>query len=121
MERSGLLGNHKGWLRRVDLFGKPNFVFRKERVVVFVDGCFWHGCPKPKHSPLPKTRVEWWTAKLARNKERDRIVVRHLKKSGWKVIRIWECGLSQRHWPRIARRLTHTLGREFAGLKGQHL
>ena len=53
-----------GWRRGIALFGKPDFVFRRERVVVFVDGCFWHGCPKPKHSPLPQTRAEWWASKL---------------------------------------------------------
>ena len=42
---------------------------------MFVDGCFWHGCPKPKHAPLPKSRTEWWAAKLSRNKDRDRLVV----------------------------------------------
>ena len=62
------------WRQGVALFGKPDFVFRRERMVVFVYGCFWHGCPKPKRSPLPKTRAEWWAAKLGRNKERDRSV-----------------------------------------------
>src|SRR5687767_12926868 len=59
-----------GWRRGITLFGKPDFVFRRERVVVFVDGCFWHGCPRPKHSPLPQTRAEWWATKLGRNKDR---------------------------------------------------
>jgi DNA mismatch endonuclease (patch repair protein) len=71
-----------GWRRRVALFGKPDFVFRRERVVVFVDGCFWHGCPRPKHAPLPKNRADWWATKLARNKERDRLVTRTLR-AGW--------------------------------------
>lgn len=65
-----------GWRRTQKLFGKPDFVFRKERVVVFVDGCFWHGCPKPKHSPLPKNRAERWAAKFQRNRERDLRVTR---------------------------------------------
>lgn len=101
-----------GWRRGFVLFGKPDFTFRRERVVVFVDGCFWHGCPKPKHSPMPKTRAEWWGAKLSRNKERDREVIRHLKKAGWKVLRFWECDLTPKLWPRIAGRLSRALGRD---------
>ena len=95
-----------GWRRGLVLVGKPDFVFRRERVVVFVDGCFWHGCPKPKHAPLPKTRAEWWAAKLSRNKERDRVVTRALRKAGWKVVRVWECDLAKiALWSRIARRI----------------
>ncbi|HSH93680.1 MAG TPA: very short patch repair endonuclease [Roseimicrobium sp.] len=100
-----------GWRRGQVLMGKPDFVFRKERVVVFVDGCFWHGCPKPKHAPMPKTRAEWWAAKLERNKMRDRIVNRSLRKEGWTVVRVWECDLARKHWPRVARRLARALGR----------
>jgi DNA mismatch endonuclease (patch repair protein) len=98
-----------GWRRGVALFGKPDFVFRRERMVVFVDGCFWHGCPKPKHSPLPKTRAEWWAAKLGRNRDRDRLVTRTLRKQGWKVIRIWECDLKPKSWHRIANRIAKAI------------
>ena len=99
-----------GWRRGVALFGKPDFVFRRERVAVFVDGCFWHGCPKPKHAPLPKNRAEWWAAKLARNRARDLLVTRTLRKAGWRVVRVWECDLAkQKNWPRVARRVTRAL------------
>lgn len=98
-----------GWRRGVALFGKPDFVFRRERVAVFVDGCFWHGCPKPKHAPLPKNRAEWWAAKLARNHERDELVTRTLRKAGWRVVRVWECDLAKKNWPRVARRVTRAL------------
>ncbi len=98
-----------GWRRGVALFGRPDFVFRREHMVVFVDGCFWHGCPKPKHSPLPKTRAEWWAAKLGRNKERDRLVTRTLRKQGWKVVRVWECDLQHQRWKRIATRISKLL------------
>jgi DNA mismatch endonuclease (patch repair protein) len=98
-----------GWRRRQKLFGKPDFVFRRERVAIFVDGCFWHGCPKPKHAPSPKNRAEWWAAKLARNKERDRLVSRTLRKDGWTVLRVWECDLAAKHWPRVARRIERVL------------
>jgi DNA mismatch endonuclease, patch repair protein len=93
-----------GWRRHQNIFGKPDFVFRRERLVVFVDGCFWHGCPKPKHAPMPKTRAEWWAEKLARNKARDQIVTHHLRTHGWRVIRVWECDLVPSNWPRLIRR-----------------
>jgi len=70
-----------GWRRGQKLFGKPDFGFRRERVAAFVDGCSWHGCPKPKHSPLPKNNADWWAAKLGRNRERDLLVTRTLRKA----------------------------------------
>lgn len=98
-----------GWRRKQKLFGKPDFVFRKERVAVFVDGCFWHGCPKPKHAPLPKNRAEWWAAKLQRNRDRDGLVTRTLRRAGWRVVRVWECDLARKHGPRVARRVQRAL------------
>jgi DNA mismatch endonuclease (patch repair protein) len=68
--------------------GKPDFVFPKQKVVLFVDGCFWHGCPK--HSNLPKNNRNFWVKKLDGNKIRDRLVTRELRKMGWKVVRVWE-------------------------------
>lgn len=53
-----------GWRRNFPLFGKPDFVFPKQRTAVFVDGCFWHSCPK--HGTMPASNVEFWTAKLVR-------------------------------------------------------
>jgi len=98
-----------GWRRNAPVFGKPDFVFRRERVAVFVDGCFWHGCPK--HATKPATRAGWWAAKLARNKARDRTVTRFLRKAGWRVLRIWECDLAPGNRPRTARRVARALGR----------
>ena len=99
-----------GWRRGVKLFGKPDFVFRRERVVVFVDGCFWHGCPRPKHAPAPKNRAAWWAAKLTRNKERDGEVTRALRRLGYRVLRVWECDLAKRNqWPHVARRVARAL------------
>ena len=82
-----------GWRRGVKLTGKPDFVFRAERMAVFVDGCFWHGCPR--HRRIPKSRVRFWANKLARIVQRDRIVSRALRLAGWHVIRIWECQLKK--------------------------
>lgn len=68
--------------------GKPDLVFRSLNTVVFVDGCFWHSCPK--HSVMPKTNQDFWQAKLRGNVERDRRVSRQLRSLGWHVIRVWE-------------------------------
>jgi len=83
--------NHiSGWRRNQAVFGKPDFIFPVQKIALFVDGCFWHGCPKPKHSNLPKNNQEFWAKKLLGNKVRDRLVNRELRKLGWKVVRVWE-------------------------------
>jgi DNA mismatch endonuclease (patch repair protein) len=73
---------------------RPDFVFCKSRTVIFVDGCFWHGCPK--HATWPAHRAAWWRRKLAGNKVRDRQVNRALRRAGWRVLRIWEHELQKR-------------------------
>jgi len=78
----------KGWRRHVNLPGKPDFVFRKQRLAVFVDGCFWHNCPE--HGHIPHSNREYWQKKLKRNQARDRATNRELRKRGWRVLRIWE-------------------------------
>lgn len=83
----------KGWRRHLAIPGKPDFAFRKQRVVVFVDGDFWHG--NPRKLRIPKSRVGYWLAKIERNRSRDVEVGLELKKRGWKVIRIWESSLKQ--------------------------
>ena len=72
---------------------RPDFVFRKQRTAIFVDGCFWHGCPK--HATKPANNRAFWKKKLAGNKTRDRVVNRTLRRSGWRVVRIWEHQLSR--------------------------
>ena len=108
-----LLRAHRitGWRRHQALFGNPDFIFPNERLALFVDGCFWHGCPKPKHCNAPKNRADWWAAKLKRNKERDAAVGRRLRALGWKVLRVWECDLAAKNWSKIARDLSIVLGR----------
>jgi DNA mismatch endonuclease, patch repair protein len=93
-------GEITGWRRKQRLTGKPDFVFRKERICVFVDGCFWHGCPK--HGTWPRQNAQFWRAKLLGNQARDRVVNRELKAKGWKVIRVWEHSL-KKPGPVIAR------------------
>jgi DNA mismatch endonuclease, patch repair protein len=94
-----------GWRRRSKVFGKPDFVFPKQRVVVFVDGCFWHNCPK--HGTLPATNSEFWQRKLQRNFERDRVVNRQLKNAGWRIVRVWQHDLKEP--VRVVRKLRRTL------------
>jgi DNA mismatch endonuclease, patch repair protein len=72
---------------------KPDFVFPKHRLAVFVDGCFWHSCPK--HATKPKNNASFWRRKLAGNKRRDWLVNRTLRRAGWRVFRIWEHALRQ--------------------------
>jgi DNA mismatch endonuclease (patch repair protein) len=81
-----------GWRRNQPLFGKPDFTFRRQRVAVFVDGCFWHGCPR--HSNMPLNNRAFWERKLTANKERDRLVTKTLRRQGWRVIRVWEHDLT---------------------------
>jgi DNA mismatch endonuclease (patch repair protein) len=67
---------------------RPDFVFRKVRLALFVDGCFWHGCPK--HATKPKNNAAFWRKKLAGNRRRDALVTRTLRRAGWRVLRVWE-------------------------------
>lgn len=84
----------KGWRRKWPLPGKPDFAFPKQKVAVFVDGCFWHRCPKCYQKPA--TNADFWEAKISRNVQRDMEVNRALRKRGWKVVRIWEHSLKER-------------------------
>jgi DNA mismatch endonuclease (patch repair protein) len=101
-----------GWRRKKYLFGKPDFVFERERLAVFVDGCFWHGCKA--HCRMPATRLPYWSAKISRNRRRDRLVKKLLTASGWRVIRVvirvWEHSLKNPE--RIVARLQKALGAE---------
>jgi DNA mismatch endonuclease (patch repair protein) len=81
-----------GWnIRSKEFLGTPDFAFPRAGVVVFIDGCFWHGCPTCGH--IPKTNEPYWVAKIGRNKRRDKKYSRELRRQGFKVIRIWECAL----------------------------
>ncbi|MGH3053410.1 MAG: very short patch repair endonuclease [Gaiellaceae bacterium] len=82
-----------GWRRHYPIPGRPDFAFAKARVAVFVDGCFWHQCPK--HSNLPANNRDFWKRKLGRNIERDRDVNRKLADRGWTVLRVWEHELKE--------------------------
>lgn len=78
-------------LHRRDLPGTPDLVFPKDRLVIFVHGCFWHRHPNCKKASMPKSRTEYWQAKFNRNVERDRQTLERLKELGWRTAVIWEC------------------------------
>lgn len=104
----------KGWRRHYPikwqagrLSVRPDFVFRHARVAVFVDGCFWHCCPR--HSTQPKQNREFWEAKFVYNKAHDREVTQGLKRKGWKVVRIWQCALTVKRATRAVARIESVL------------
>jgi DNA mismatch endonuclease Vsr len=97
----------RGWVVRPSgMPGKPDFFFSVASLAVFVDGCFWHGCPNCGHTP--KTRRAFWSLKIQRNQARDKRTTASLRARGIAVLRLWECDL--REDPRRAiRRISHAL------------
>ncbi|HOY60173.1 MAG TPA: very short patch repair endonuclease [Verrucomicrobiota bacterium] len=93
LKLAAILRAHRitGWRRHQLLPGKPDFVFARQRLAVFVDGCFWHGCRV--HLRIPKDNRAYWRRKIARNCLRDRETTNCLEKSGWRVLRVWEHAL----------------------------
>lgn len=83
----------RGWRRHLPIPGRPDFSFRRQKVAVFVDGCFWHGCPRCFR--LPKQNRAFWKEKIEGNRKRDRSVNGRLRRLGWKVVRIRECQLKK--------------------------
>ena len=85
--------HRQGYRYRVDrspiagIRSRADLVFTKARVAVFVDGCFWHGCPK--HGTWPKTNASWWRSKIKSNINRDIRTNRSLTQAGWRVVRVW--------------------------------
>ena len=123
-----LLRRHKitGWRRQIQIGGRaallrgpiiraerqhrpatfrvrPDFVFRQARLALFVDGCFWHGCPK--HETKPKNNRTFWRRKLSANKNRDTLVTRTLRRAGWRVLRIWEHELARKNETQLLKRI----------------
>ncbi|XZF13037.1 very short patch repair endonuclease [Chitinophagaceae bacterium MMS25-I14] len=76
-----------------DLPGKPDIVLPKYKTVIFVHGCFWHGHGGCKYYVVPKTRTDWWLAKINKNIENDQKAMLALQEQGWKIIILWECDL----------------------------
>jgi DNA mismatch endonuclease (patch repair protein) len=90
-----------------DLRCTADIVFRRAKLCVFVDGCFWHGCAK--HFVLPKTNSAWWNEKISANRQRDSKQTKLLRQRGWQVIRVWEHQVA----PRTVTRIVARLGRYF--------
>jgi DNA mismatch endonuclease (patch repair protein) len=103
----------KDGLRRRSRQVKPDFVFKARRVAVFIDGCFWHGCPI--HGSKPGTNKDFWLNKLTANRARDRFVDRALRQQKWTVLRFWEHQLRGRH------RVMHLLRRRLAEPNAQSI
>ena len=82
-----------GWRRNFPLYGKPDFVFPRRRVVIFADGCFWHG--HDCRNTRPADNQAYWEAKRTRNRDRDAAVNAVLAQKGWQVLRIWECEIKK--------------------------
>ena len=126
-----LFRRHKitGWRRQIEIRGRaalprrqspatkhrrptgfrvrPDFIFSKLKLAVFVDGCFWHGCPQ--HAIKPKNNRAFWQRKLSANKARDRLVNQTLRRAGWRVIRIWEHEFSRKNELRLIARIQRFL------------
>jgi DNA mismatch endonuclease (patch repair protein) len=96
-----------GWRRGAKVFGRPDFVFYKQRLAVFVDGCFWHG--HPTLCRLPKSNRGYWKEKIEGNRRRDQEVTALLIEKGWTVLRIWEHELRIANEPRLLRRIMRHL------------
>lgn len=80
-----------GWRRHQNLPGRPDFTFQEKRLAVFVDGCFWHGCPRCYR--LPEDNRPYWRQKVLTNRCRDQRNARQLRLKGWKILRVWEHAL----------------------------
>ncbi len=78
-----------------NLPGKPDIVLRKHNSIIFVHGCFWHLHSQCRDGTIPKSRTNYWKAKLLNNKKRDAKNIKELKQKGWKVLRLWECEIEK--------------------------
>jgi DNA mismatch endonuclease (patch repair protein) len=76
-----------------NLPGKPDIAIKKYKIVIFIDSCFWHGCPL--HCRMPKTNIEYWQNKIKRNRERDKLITETYKKKNWHILRVWEHELKE--------------------------
>ncbi len=92
-----------------NLPGKPDIVLPKYKTVIFVHGCFWHGHKNCKYFILPKTRPQWWRHKIEGTQKRDKRTKWLLRKLGWKVTTIWECGLKAKKKELTLRKLLQSM------------
>src|SRR3989338_3416140 len=103
LRKSGITG----WRRHLSLPGRPDFTFPRERLCIFVHGCFWHGCPECYRKP--KSNTKYWSEKILTNLARDRRSIRRLRNADYSVLVLWECKLGLRE--NIAKKVTKALSR----------
>jgi DNA mismatch endonuclease Vsr len=96
-------------LRAAHVLGRPDVTFSDQRIAVFLDSCFWHGCPE--HLRRPKSNRRYWQKKIASNRARDRRQRAYLRRAGWTVIRVWEHDIRNVH---TLQRLATAVGRTTA-------
>lgn len=96
-----------GWRRGYPVKGHPDFVFLKERIAIFVDGCFWHG--HDCRNTRPKDNEDFWLKKLGGNVARDKSITEMFESRGWTVVRIWECELKKMNREALVEKLNHAL------------
>lgn len=96
-----------GWEKHPPLLGKPDFYFPGTRLVMFVDGCYWHGCPH--HVRFPQAQADYWRDKIDRNRRRDNRLRRRLRQQGYHVMRVWEHDLKQDIWIKRLRAFLRTI------------
>ena len=89
--------------------GKPDLVFLKYKIVIFIHGCFWHGHEGCKYFVVPKTRRKWWFEKINRNKQIDAENFRKLRKLGWKILTVFECKLKPKNMKKTLNQLAKKL------------
>lgn len=99
-KQSGIVG----WRRNYLVKGRPDFVFPKKKIAVFVDGCFWHG--HDCRNTRPADHQEYWEKKRERNMKRDREITALFEARGWTVLRIWECELKKKNWEILHEKLS---------------
>jgi DNA mismatch endonuclease, patch repair protein len=80
-------------LHRPDLPGRPDLALTRHCKAIFVHGCFWHGHPKCPRAARPTSNTKFWNKKLDRNIQNDRMAISHLRRSGWRVLIVWECDI----------------------------
>ena len=102
-------------LCRADLPGKPDIVYGRRRLAIFMHGCFWHGHDCKRGARMPKENAAYWRAKIARNRARDAANLKALAARGWRTLVVFECALKDK--PALERRLRKALARAPAGRK----
>ena len=97
-----------GWRRNYKVKGHPDFVFPKQKIAVFVDGCFWHG--HDCRNTRPANHAEYWARKRERNIQHDKDITTLFETRGWTIIRIWECELKKKNLSHTTAKLQNMLG-----------